>query len=151
LKKVDNSNVAARSQFKILRIACVPEKGQFCVKKGHGVSKFQTHGEYFAIKGHGVSKNHLLLACVPEKEQFYVKKGHCIAYPNFKPMLGDYVSNIHRLHLTFYLHRKMQVMGLLKNNSEFGTPIWDQLWTPILDPDFGPQFWTPILDPDFGH
>jgi hypothetical protein len=80
----------------------------------------------------------------------------------------------------FYLHRKMQVMGLLKNNSQtilvwktfsfqhkmvglwnpqlgppFGTPIWDshlgpRFGTPNWDPDMGPRFGTPIWDPDLG-
>jgi hypothetical protein len=35
-----------RSELINLGIACIPEKGQLCVKKGHDVSTFQTHGDH---------------------------------------------------------------------------------------------------------
>jgi hypothetical protein len=72
----------------------------------------------------------------------------------------------------FYLHRKMQVMGLLLKTihyiklsffnyiSWFTTSqrIWDPdlgvIWDPdlgvIWDPDLSPHFGTPIWDPDLG-
>jgi hypothetical protein len=69
----------------------------------------------------------------------------------------------------FYLHRKMQVIGLVMSpsfwkfllnllnfNSDFGVLIWDPIWDPDLGPRFGTPSWdtpiwdTPIWDPDLG-
>jgi hypothetical protein len=61
---------------------------------------------------------------------------------------------------SFYLHRKMQVIGLLLDNSlhkhwlisihKLGLGIgtfWTAILDPILDPHFGPPLWTPTFGP----
>jgi hypothetical protein len=84
-------------------------------------------------------------------------------------IIGILKTNLKKCIFTdFYLHRKMQVMGLLKKNNSGRKNIFFhkmvglclsayQYWgpefrtrTPIWDPNLGPQFGTPIWDPDLG-
>jgi hypothetical protein len=79
-------------------IACVPEKGQFCVKKGHGVSKFQTQA-MVTMSSWGFSFVYIVSCCA----RFWLLFGNgkilflvnqCKTHLNFREEIVKMVYNV---------------------------------------------------------